>query len=181
VCGFSARSAENGHVQKESTALPKAEHADCISPKKLFEKSGLEGLRPSKYPLFLAGGGRTVVLYFYPKDNTPGCTQESCDFRDHSAAYADKNAVILGISPDSVASHQKFKAKFSLPFLLLADPGAVVAARYGAWGEKNMYGKKSMGLIRSTFVIGGDGRLTAVYRKVSVTGHVDKVLAGLSA
>jgi peroxiredoxin Q/BCP len=125
--------------------------------------------------------GRTVVLYFYPKDNTPGCTQESCDFRDHSAAYADKNAVILGISPDSVASHQKFKAKFSLPFLLLADPGAVVAARYGAWGEKNMYGKKSMGLIRSTFVIGGDGRLTAVYRKVSVTGHVDKVLAGLSA
>lgn len=125
--------------------------------------------------------GRTVVLYFYPKDNTPGCTQESCDFRDHSAAYADKNAVILGISPDSVASHQKFKAKFSLPFLLLADPGAVVAARYGAWGEKNMYGKKSMGLIRSTFVIGGDGRLTAVYRKVSVAGHVDKVLAGLSA
>ena len=125
--------------------------------------------------------GRTVVLYFYPKDNTPGCTQESCDFRDHSAAYADKNAVILGISPDSVASHQKFKAKFSLPFLLLADPGAVVAARYGAWGEKNMYGKKSMGLIRSTFVIGGDGRLTAIYRKVSVTGHVDKVLAGLSA
>ncbi len=123
--------------------------------------------------------GRNVVLYFYPKDNTPGCTQESCDFRDHSASYADKNTVILGVSPDSVASHQKFKEKFSLPFLLLADPGAQVAARYGAWGEKNMYGKKSMGLIRSTFVIGKDGRLQAAYRKVKVAGHVQKVLASL--
>lgn len=124
--------------------------------------------------------GRTVVLYFYPRDNTPGCTQESCDFRDHSAAYAGKGAVVIGISPDSVASHQKFKEKFALNFLLLADPGAEVAARYGAWGEKNMYGKKSMGLIRSTFVIGGDGRLTAVYRQVKVAGHVQKVLGGLA-
>ncbi len=125
--------------------------------------------------------GRSVVLYFYPKDNTPGCTQESCDFRDAQAAYAQQNAVILGISPDSVASHQKFKSKFSLPFLLLSDPGAVVAQAYGAWGEKNMYGKKSMGLIRSTFVIAPDGRLLAAYRKVKVAGHAQKVLAGLSA
>lgn len=124
--------------------------------------------------------GRTVVLYFYPKDNTPGCTQESCDFRDQHAAYAQRNAVILGISPDGVASHQKFKSKFDLPFLLLADPGATVAQRYGAWGEKNMYGKKSLGLIRSTFVIGPDGTLQAAYRKVTVAGHVAKVLAGLS-
>ena len=121
------------------------------------------------------------MLYFYPRDNTPGCTQESCDFRDHSAAYAGKGAVVIGISPDSVASHQKFKEKFALNFLLLADPGAEVAARYGAWGEKNMYGKKSMGLIRSTFVIGGDGRLTAVYRQVKVAGHVQKSSAASPA
>jgi peroxiredoxin Q/BCP len=124
--------------------------------------------------------GRTVVLYFYPKDNTPGCTQESCDFRDQQAAYGQRNAVIIGVSPDSVASHQKFKSKFSLPFLLLADPGAAVAQRFGAWGEKNMYGKKSMGLIRSTFVIGPDGTLLAAYRKVTVAGHVGKVLSVLS-
>ena len=123
--------------------------------------------------------GRTVVLYFYPKDNTPGCTQEACDFRDSHAAFAHKGAVILGVSPDTAASHQKFKAKHSLPFTLLADPGATVAARYGAWGEKNMYGKKMMGIIRSTFVIAPDGTLRSILRKVSVKGHADALLTAL--
>ena len=123
--------------------------------------------------------GRRVVLYFYPRDNTPGCTQEACDFRDRHGDL--KKAVIIGVSPDSVESHRKFKQKFELPFLLLADPEAQLAQRYGAWGEKNNYGKKSVGLIRSTFVIGPDGKLEAVYGKVAVKGHVDKVLAGFAA
>lgn len=123
--------------------------------------------------------GRCVVLYFYPKDDTPGCTQEACDFRDHLPAFG--SAVILGVSPDSVASHKKFKQKYALPFTLLADPGAEVAQRYGAFGEKNLYGKKSVGIIRSTFVIDATGRLSAVYGKVSVKGHVEKVQAVVNA
>jgi peroxiredoxin Q/BCP len=123
--------------------------------------------------------GRRVVLYFYPRDNTPGCTQEACDFRDRHGDL--KKAVILGVSPDTVESHRKFKQKFELPFLLLSDPEAQLAQRYGAWGEKNNYGKKSVGLIRSTFVISPDGKLEAVYGKVAVKGHVDKVLAGFAA
>jgi peroxiredoxin Q/BCP len=120
--------------------------------------------------------GRRVVLYFYPKDDTPGCTREACDFRDSLSALHGRNMVVIGVSPDSVASHRKFKDKYSLPFLLLCDPGAALAQRYGAYGEKNLYGKKSMGIIRSTFVIGPNGRLEALYRKVSVTGHVAQVL-----
>lgn len=123
--------------------------------------------------------GRHLILYFYPRDNTPGCTQEACDFRDQHGSL--KNAAVVGVSPDTVESHRKFKQKFELPFLLLADPEAEVAQRYGAWGEKNLYGKKSVGLIRSTFVIGPDGRLAAIYGKVAVKGHVDKVLSGLAA
>jgi peroxiredoxin Q/BCP len=119
--------------------------------------------------------GQRVVLYFYPKDSTPGCTQEACDFRDSMAALKGRGLVI-GVSPDSVESHRKFKAKYELPFLLLSDPGATLAQRYGAWGEKNMYGKKSTGLIRSTFVIGPTGRIESIYRRVSVKGHVQKVL-----
>lgn len=127
--------------------------------------------------------GRRVILYFYPRDNTPGCTQEACDFRDRhdDLDKAPVGAVVIGVSPDTVESHRKFKQKFELPFLLLADPEAQLAQRYGAWGEKNNYGKKSMGLIRSTFVIGPDGKLEAVYGKVAVKGHVDKVLSGIAA
>ena len=117
--------------------------------------------------------GRRVVLYFYPRDNTPGCTQEACDFRDHLPTLG--GAVVLGVSPDSVASHKKFKQKYELPFTLLSDPGAEVAQRYGAFGEKTLYGKKSLGIIRSTFVIDEKGRLSAVYGKVAVKGHVEKV------
>jgi len=123
--------------------------------------------------------GRRVILYFYPRDNTPGCTQQACDFRDRLPALG--GAVVLGVSPDTVASHQKFKQKYGLPFTLLADPGAAVAQRYGAWGEKTLYGKKSLGIIRSTFVIDEQGRLSAVYGKVSVKGHVEQVATVVTA
>jgi len=124
---------------------------------------------------------QSVVLYFYPKDDTPGCTKEACYFRDLSAEFAQKDAVILGVSPDSVESHVKFRDKFSLSFPLLADPGAEVARRYGVWKERSMYGKTFMGVERTTFVIGKDGTLRKVFPKVSVEGHAEEVLAALDA
>ncbi|MGE3271710.1 MAG: peroxiredoxin, partial [Chloroflexota bacterium] len=120
---------------------------------------------------------QAVVLYFYPKDDTPGCTKEACSFRDLSADFAEKGAVILGVSPDDVASHVKFRDKFSLPFPLLADPGAEIAQKYGVWVEKNMYGKKYMGVERTTVVIGKDGNIMMVFPTVSVAGLVEVVLA----
>ncbi len=119
--------------------------------------------------------GKKVILYFYPKDDTPGCTQEACDFRDRLPAFHEKGVVVLGISPDSIESHKQFKAKYNLPFLLLSDPNAHVAKRFGAYGEKNLYGKISEGVIRSTFVIDESGRLLKAYPKVSVKGHVEDV------
>ncbi len=124
-------------------------------------------------------GKQSVGLYFYPKDDTPGCTKQACYFRDLSAEFAAKDAVILGVSPDSVASHVKFRDKFGLPFPLLADPGAVVAQRYGVWKERSMYGRTFMGIERTTFVIGKDGVLRGVFPKVKVEGHADAVLAAL--
>ena len=124
--------------------------------------------------------GKTVVLYFYPKDNTSGCAKEACDFRDSSAQFKKKNTVVLGVSPDSVKSHEKFKTKFELPFPLLADEDHTIAEKYGVWKEKSMYGRKYMGIERSTFVIDGDGKIAAIYPKVSVTGHVAAVLESLS-
>ena len=120
--------------------------------------------------------GKKVILYFYPKDNTPGCTQESCDFRDVISRIKKKDTVVLGVSPDSVASHQKFKVKFSLPFPLISDEDHKIAMAYGTWQEKSMYGKKYMGIVRSTFVIDGNGLIFQVYEKVKVKGHVDAVL-----
>ena len=120
--------------------------------------------------------GKTVVLYFYPKDNTPGCTTEACDFRDSFAAFKKKNAVLLGVSPDSVKSHEKFKTKFELPFPLIADEDHSIAEKYGVWKEKSMYGRKYMGIERSTFVIDKDGKLAEIYNKVKVKGHVEDVL-----
>ena len=125
--------------------------------------------------------GKAVVLYFYPKDDTPGCTQEACDFRDASAALRKAGAVVLGVSPDDSTRHGKFAAKFKLPFPLLADTEHAVALAYGAWAEKSMYGRKYMGIVRSTFLIGPDGVLARVWPKVKVKGHVDDVLAGLAA
>jgi peroxiredoxin Q/BCP len=120
--------------------------------------------------------GQTVVLYFYPKDDTPGCTTQACGFRDRYAEVTDANALVYGISPDSVASHAKFKKKFSLPFPLLADTDHAVCEAYGVWNEKSMYGKKYMGIDRATFIIGEDGKISALWRKVKVAGHVEEVL-----
>jgi peroxiredoxin Q/BCP len=120
--------------------------------------------------------GAPVVLYFYPKDDTPGCTREACGFRDAKAKFAKHKAVVLGVSPDSPASHEKFRAKYKLPFTLLADEGHKVAEKYGAWREKNMYGKKSMGIARSTFVIDAVGTVVKVFKAVKVDGHDEQVL-----
>ncbi|PCC75580.1 peroxiredoxin Q/BCP [Nannocystis exedens] len=125
--------------------------------------------------------GRRVVLYFYPRDNTPGCTTEACDFRDRQPRFAASGVTVLGVSGDSLASHAKFRAKFGLNFPLLSDPGNQVAAAYGAYGEKQMYGRKVQGIIRSTFVIGPDGRIEAVHSPVKVAGHADALLAALPA
>ena len=120
--------------------------------------------------------GQNVVLYFYPKDDTPGCTTEACGFRDLHAAFADANTVILGVSPDPVKKHEKFISKYELPFILLADEEHAVCEQYGVWKEKNMYGKKYWGVERTTFLIDKDGNIAKVYPKVKVAGHVDKVL-----
>lgn len=125
--------------------------------------------------------GKYVVLYFYPKDNTPGCTKEACAFRDADATLQEQGAVVLGVSPDSVASHEKFQTKFELTFPLLADEDHALAEKYGAWREKNMYGKKSMGVQRSTFLIDPQGKVIKIWKKVSVDGHVDAVLEALQA
>ncbi len=125
--------------------------------------------------------GEKVVLYFYPKDDTSGCTTEACEFRDSWSAVKAAGAVVLGVSPDSAASHDKFKAKYKLPFTLLADPDHSVAEAYGAWGEKSMYGRKYMGILRSTFIINADGRIATVFSKVKPKGHAAEVLAALSA
>jgi peroxiredoxin Q/BCP len=123
--------------------------------------------------------GRKVVLYFYPKDDTSGCTVEACEFRDSWAAVKRTGALVLGVSPDGVESHQKFKRKYELPFPLLADPGHAVADKYGAWGEKSMYGRKYFGILRSTFVIDEEGRVTKVFEKVKPKGHAAEVLEAL--
>ena len=123
--------------------------------------------------------GKTVVLYFYPKDNTSGCTAEACDFRDNHFRFIKQGAVVLGVSPDSAKSHSGFKGKYKLPFPLLADEEKKLCAAYGVWKEKTMYGRKYMGVERSTFVIGPDSRVKEAWRKVGVTGHVSEVLGKL--
>ncbi|NWF74766.1 MAG: thioredoxin-dependent thiol peroxidase [Nitrospirae bacterium] len=125
--------------------------------------------------------GKQVVLYFYPKDDTPGCTKESCDFRDAEASIKKAGAVILGVSFDGRESHQKFIKKFTLPFTLLSDEDKVAAKAYGVYKEKSMYGRKYWGIERSTFVIDQAGKLKAIFRKVKVNSHVDEVLAALKA
>ena len=123
--------------------------------------------------------GRHVVLYFYPRDDTPGCTTEACEFRDAWQDVKQTGAAVFGVSPDSVASHRKFRTKFRLPFPLLADPDHRVAERYGAWGEKSMYGRKYQGILRTTFVIGPDGRIRKVFERVKPKGHAAAVLDSL--
>jgi peroxiredoxin Q/BCP len=123
--------------------------------------------------------GKQVVLYFYPKDDTPGCTREACAFRDEHSALLKAGAVVLGVSPDSEATHAKFAGKYKLPFPLLADPDHAVSEKYGAWGEKSLYGRKFMGIQRSTFLINGSGKVSRVWPKVKVDGHVDQVLEAI--
>ncbi len=122
--------------------------------------------------------GKPVVLYFYPKDDTPGCTKEACAFRDRSADF--QGAVVLGVSPDDGESHARFRDKFQLNFPLLADTDHALAESYGAWREKNLYGKKSMGVVRSTFLIDAQGRVAKVWKKVNVDGHDQQVLDALA-
>jgi peroxiredoxin Q/BCP len=125
--------------------------------------------------------GSPVILYFYPKDDTPGCTRQACDIRDGWAAFQRAGAVVLGVSPDKEASHAKFKAKYDLPFTLLADPDHAVSEAYDVWKQKSFAGKQYMGVERSTFVIGADGTVVKVMRKVEPKTHADDVLAVLAA
>jgi peroxiredoxin Q/BCP len=123
--------------------------------------------------------GRPVVLYFYPKDDTPGCTTEACEFRDAYDVFREQGAEVLGVSPDDVASHDKFKTKYGLPFTLLADPEHKVAEDYGVWSERNRYGKKSMGINRSTFIIDPDGNVARAMMGIKPAGHASAVLSSL--
>lgn len=125
--------------------------------------------------------GKKVVLYFYPKDMTPGCTQEACDLRDRHDGLQAAGAVVLGVSPDSEKSHQKFASKYGLPFPLLADPENVAATAYGVWKEKSMYGRTYMGIERTTFLIDESGNIARIWPKVKVKGHADEVLEALSS
>ena len=121
--------------------------------------------------------GKSFVLYFYPKDDTPGCTKEACAFRDSISGFATKGVAVLGVSPDTVKAHQKFTAKFDLPFPLLADEGHKIAEVYGVWGEKVFMGRRYMGVNRVTFLIDGEGRIKKIWPKVSPEEHAKEVLA----
>jgi peroxiredoxin Q/BCP len=123
--------------------------------------------------------GKKVVLYFYPKDDTPGCTKEACSFTDNFAKFKKEGAVVLGVSADSVESHKKFEKKYDLGITLLSDPQKEVINKYGVWKEKNMYGRKTMGIERTTFLIDGEGKIARVFPRVKVDGHSEKVLEEL--
>ena len=123
--------------------------------------------------------GKDVILYFYPKDDTPGCTAEACSFRDHESDLSKEHAVVLGVSTDSLESHEKFQDKHHLNFPLLSDTTSDVAKMYGVWKEKNMYGRRTWGVARTTFWIGGDGRVKKVWKKVDAPRHADEVLEAL--
>ena len=125
--------------------------------------------------------GKAVILYFYPKDDTPGCTKEACGFRDLMPDFTGADAAIVGVSKDSVARHDKFKAKYELPFMLGSDEDGTVCEAYGTWVEKNMYGRKYMGIERATFLIDGEGKIARIWRKVKVKGHVEEVLEAVKA
>jgi peroxiredoxin Q/BCP len=124
--------------------------------------------------------GRPVVLYFYPKDDTPGCTTEACEFRDAYDVFRERGAEILGVSPDDITSHGKFKTKYDLPFTLLADPEHEVAEKYGVWGERSSYGKTSMGITRSTFIIDAEGNVARAMLGIKPAGHASEVLGSLA-
>jgi peroxiredoxin Q/BCP len=125
--------------------------------------------------------GKNVVLFFFPKADTPGCTRESCDFRDHQKSFAKANAEIIGISPDKPEAQAKFATKYGLPYTFVADPDHAISEAYGVWKEKSMYGRTYMGIERTTVVVGPDGKVAKIYPKVKVDGHAEDVLTSLSA
>jgi peroxiredoxin Q/BCP len=124
--------------------------------------------------------GKKIILYFYPKDNTPGCTAESCNLNENYDAWLDKGFEVVGVSPDSVKSHQKFAEKFNLQFNLIADTEKVILQDYGAWGEKSMYGKKYMGVLRTTFVIDEEGKIEEIFEKVKTKDHTNQIIKALN-
>jgi peroxiredoxin Q/BCP len=125
--------------------------------------------------------GRRVVLYFYPADDTPGCTKEACQFNDNLSAFGDADVPVIGVSPDDGASHRRFRKRYGLRFPLLSDPDHAVMERFGAWGEKSLYGRRVTGVIRSTFVVGADGLIERAWYNVRADGHASRVLAELAA
>jgi peroxiredoxin Q/BCP len=125
--------------------------------------------------------GHDVILYFYPKDDTPGCTKEACDFRDAHDTIGRRNAIVLGISPDGVSKHDRFATKFDLPFPLLADTDHAIADAYGAWGERNYLGRRFDGILRSTFLIDKEGKIRKIWRQVKVDGHAEEVVEAISS
>ena len=144
-------------------------------PAPAFDLRSTEGRSVSLASL----SGKRVVLYFYPEDDTPGCTKESCAFRDAYAALRAAGVEVYGVSADDLASHERFRAKYALPFALLIDADNAVATAYGAWGETTLYGKKSVGTIRSTFAIDAEGKIAHAWYHVKVPGHVERVCAAL--
>jgi peroxiredoxin Q/BCP len=163
-------------AKKTAAASPKVQPAPKVGAKApAFSLAADDGSTVSLADL----KGKNVVLYFYPRDMTPGCTIEACGFRDSHKALEKKNAVVLGVSRDSIATHQKFRDKEKLPFRLLSDPDASVIAAYGSFGEKSFMGRTSMGILRTTVLIDGSGKVRHVYSKVSVKTHADDVLAAL--
>jgi peroxiredoxin Q/BCP len=161
--------------QTNETTAPQTERPAEGTPAPDFALATHTGNQPVRLSDFK--GDKMVVLYFYPKDDTPGCTTESCNFRDMSADFDEAGAIILGVSLDDVSSHQAFADKFKLPFPLLADTDASVSTAYGVYKEKNMYGRKSLGIERTTFIIGRDGNIAKVYPRVKVDQHADEVLS----
>ena len=123
--------------------------------------------------------GKNLILYFYPKDNTPGCTKEACDLRDNYDMWLSKGYAVVGVSPDDEASHQKFIKKYELPFPLIADTGKELLEAYGTWGEKNMYGNKTMGVLRTTFIIDGEGTITKIFKRPKSATHTDQIVTSL--
>jgi thioredoxin-dependent peroxiredoxin len=146
--------------------------SDAGRPAPAFDLTDEKGEHVSSSSL----AGKPYLLYFYPKDDTPGCTKEACDIRDNFGRFGQQGLRVLGVSPDSQQSHAKFGKKYGLPFTLLSDPDKTLANAYGVWGLKNNYGKEYMGIIRSTFLVGPDGQIKKSYRGVKVPGHVDAIL-----
>jgi peroxiredoxin Q/BCP len=159
---------------KASAARPMMPAVGSLAPEFALQSDAHGLVSLSKYR------GSNIVLYFYPKDDTPGCTREACSFQEHKNKLLDANAVVIGVSPDSVVSHGKFRTKYGLDFVLIADEERKVCKDYGVWVEKNNYGKKYMGVQRATFLIDRNGCISYVWPKVSVDGHTEEVLEVLS-